>query len=396
MKNLYSLPVYLSLIWHAKSDRAYQIAQQIQRHFSDFQFRNFTGGDGIEVIYNSIANFDVSVRIPLNIESGHPSITVVMIDQFFTRDDQWFEFFQDLQHQSAISEYDPNFIPVVMNSDVFERFRIDMQALRWDKWDLEDEPREKRLIRELTYSLALVLRNHLQRRKPSTNEPTHQSVELEKFQVFLSHTKQGEHGEVIAKNIRRWLQDNSRLSSFLDIYDISAGELFPDVIDRNIERSVFLAIRTDYYSSSEWCRREVIEAKRKGVPFIVIDCVSSDVERSFPYLGNVPVVRMDSEDQGYLPQVAGRLFNEILKDLLWRCRIESLPLTPSNVFFLSRPPELISIIFLDSMSPADVIVYPDPPLGSEEINLLTESWKNLHVQTISQWLARNSTQVFIN
>ncbi|MCY4223530.1 MAG: hypothetical protein OXF06_01730, partial [Bacteroidetes bacterium] len=71
MKNLYSLPVYLSLIWHAKSDRAYQIAQQIQRHFSDFQFRNFTGGDGIEVIYNSIRKFarvfDFRLKFPNNL-----------------------------------------------------------------------------------------------------------------------------------------------------------------------------------------------------------------------------------------------------------------------------------------------------------------------------------------
>ena len=44
------------------------------------------------------------------------------------------------------------------------------------------------------------------------------------------------------------------------------GVHFSEVISHHIEKSIFLAIRTDYYSSSEWCRREVIEAKRKGVP----------------------------------------------------------------------------------------------------------------------------------
>lgn len=60
-----------------------------------------------------------------------------------------------------------------------------------------------------------------------------------------------------------------------------------------VGEGVFLAINTDSYSSREWCRREVIEAKLRLVPIIVFDCVRDMVPHAMPYLGNVPVVRMD-------------------------------------------------------------------------------------------------------
>lgn len=36
----------------------------------------------------------------------------------------------------------------------------------------------------------------------------------------------------------------------------------------------------------------MIEAKRAGAPMVVAHAVTEGEERSFPYLGNVPVVRL--------------------------------------------------------------------------------------------------------
>jgi hypothetical protein len=54
-----------------------------------------------------------------------------------------------------------------------------------------------------------------------------------------------------------------------------------------------VAIHTDSYSSREWCRREIIEAKRWNVPLVVANGISNLDERGFPYMGNVPVVRLE-------------------------------------------------------------------------------------------------------
>ena len=84
----------------------------------------------------------------------------------------------------------------------------------------------------------------------------------ERLQVFLSHTKLDNYGENIARKLRRSINENSALSTFIDVVGIPAGLRFEDVILRNVNQGALVAIHIDLYSSREWCRREVIEAKR--------------------------------------------------------------------------------------------------------------------------------------
>lgn len=63
----------------------------------------------------------------------------------------------------------------------------------------------------------------------------------------------------------------------------------------------------------------MLEAKRWNVPLVVADCISEADKRGFPYLGNVPVVRMDPATADRIEQVIGRLLDQVLKDFLWRC-----------------------------------------------------------------------------
>ncbi|MCY4226463.1 MAG: toll/interleukin-1 receptor domain-containing protein, partial [Gammaproteobacteria bacterium] len=102
---------------------------------------------------------------------------------------------------------------------------------------------------------------------------------LKKIKVFISHSKHDRDGETIGISIRDWIHSHSQLDSFFDIYDIPSGLSFDGILKHEIGAGVFLAILTDSYSSREWCRREVIEAKRRRVPMIV---VNSDNVRNSP------------------------------------------------------------------------------------------------------------------
>ena len=109
-----------------------------------------------------------------------------------------------------------------------------------------------------------------------------------------------------------------------------------------------MAVHTDTYSSREWCRREIIEAKRCNVPMIVVNCVRDVDERAFPYMGNVPNVRMDPgkavpDKTSRIERVIGCLLDEVFKDFLWRCRIKLANGKNPDVLFMARPPELISV-----------------------------------------------------
>jgi hypothetical protein len=151
-----------------------------------------------------------------------------------------------------------------------------------------------------------------------------------------------------------------------------------------------VAIHTDSYSSREWCRREIIEAKRWNVPLVVANGISNLDERGFPYMGSVPVVRLEPHGVDRIDFVIGRLLDEVLKDFLWRSRVElNRDAADPRVVFIPRPPELISLASLPSASdiPEPLIVYPDPPLSAEEERLFADIAPRVQLRCLTEWLA---------
>ena len=368
------------------------MAERIRGHFGTHRFRNVAGGTGIDVVFEGTSGSGSPVRIPTIWGAGCPVAVVAMVDPSLVEDPEWVAYLRDLGDRAAMEAPDVRLIPVAMESTVLDDLWLEEQAIRWDEWGAETgtEAPEQRLIRELAYEFARMLRRRLQLLREPQDAENELEPHLQKIQTFLSYSKHDEHGRDIAEAIRCWLYQNSALASFLDVHDIPPGLPFPAVIDHHIGRSIFLAIQTDSYSSREWCRREVIEAKRKGVPMIVVDCLESGDARAFPYLGNVPIVRMDPVEKDRLPAIAGLLLDEVLADFLWRCRVETLPDLPGTVF-MARPPELISLATLaDGGDMAGIVVYPDPPLATQELRLLSATWSDLQVLTMNQWLAEES------
>jgi len=330
----------------------------------------------------------ISIQINWDIEG--PVIVIVIIDNNFIEDDKWVQYLRDLQEQIEKHGKGSRLLPIAFESGVLDNLNLDQQALRWDEWDPAREKRTQRLIRELAYEFSRTLRHYLHLLNTDDGEIGIEQ-DLAKIQVFLSHTKQDGKGKEIAETMRNWLHQNSNLASFMDIYDIPSGFSFSEVIQSHIEKSVFLAIYTDQYSSREWCRREVIDAKQKGVPMIVVDCLQTGYERSFPYLGNVPVIRMNPIAQDRIAEIAGQLLDEVLVNFLWRCRVELIPEKSSDMIFMPRAPELISLVTLETKQKrSNIVIHPDPPLGQEEMDLFNLIWGDLQIQTMSQWLTEEN------
>ena len=110
--------------------------------------------------------------------------------------------------------------------------------------------------------------------------------EKNKLTLFLSHTKRDSDGEKKAKDYATYLQENTKLKSFIDINDISYSSDIKEEIDKNLENSIFVGFDSDGYSDSKWTQYEIVEAKERNIPIILIDCIEKKVERRFPYLGN--------------------------------------------------------------------------------------------------------------
>ena len=204
--------------------------------------------------------------------------------------------------------------------------------------------------------------------------------------MLMSHLGRPKEGEYSEENSMQPVAD--RLSELLgkpvrawvDSGDIDTGSPFAEAIEQGIEDTSLLCVLTDHYSTRAWCRQEIILAKLHQRPVVVVAAFSRQEVRSFPYLGNVPVLRWpcisaeagDAEKAQKNRTAAVAAVDLVLKETLRHLHATALLRQveqPGDVI-LARPPELLSLLRARN---ATAVLYPDPPLGREELALLSET-----------------------
>ncbi|CAM5209422.1 hypothetical protein CDEF62S_06051 [Castellaniella defragrans] len=382
------LVVYV--VWHPSFNQGPTIAEAIRGHFRRDLYENIAGGTGLSVIFRSLPPPGCALPLEIDVDEAYTTAVVILADNTLAADPQWVAYASKLGEQAEAIGLRTRVFPVSVDRTVLKPLNMSEQALRWDSWDGDSATRTKRLISELSYEFCRMLRHFLAYlERPDENDVALEAY-LRKVQIFLSHSKHDDMGERTAKLIRDRLQAGHGLTSFFDVHDIPAGLRFHKVLLLQVRVSAMVAVHTDTYSSREWCRQEIIEAKRHSVPLVVADCISDLDERGFPYMGNVPVVRLDPEGPDRIDVVIARLLDEVLKDFLWHCRIMiSAEAAGSAVVFIPRPPELITLATLPSEgdTPAPIIVYPDPPLSKEEERLFFEIAPHVQLRSVTEWLS---------
>ncbi len=199
--------------------------------------------------------------------------------------------------------------------------------------------------------------------------------------LFLSHTKLDiDSDPKVMHELEGYLTHSRPVRAWVDSGDIPAGSRFAEEIDEGVEGSSLLCVLTDHYSTREWCRKEIILAKQHQRPVVVIAAFNRQEVRSFPYLGNLPVLRWpcipaekSAEEKAALNRAAAvaavdLVFKETLRHLHATVLLEQVQ--QAGDFILARPPELLSVLRARG---ARAVLYPDPPLGSEELALLSET-----------------------
>jgi hypothetical protein len=382
------LVIYVA--WHPAFDDGARLAKVLFDHYRRKLYENVSGGSGLPVVYRSAPPTGSVVPIDVDFAEAETSAIVMLIDDHWAADPDWVAWGRQLMDSTDKVGLGTRVFPVAI-SPAATAVGMAEQAVRWDKWEAVAGLREHRLITTLTHQFCRMLRSYLERLKHPAAEEDELLGYLKKVEIFLSHSKHDADGERIAKLIRAALSDGEGLDSFFDLYDIPAGLRFNKVILQKVKVSAVVAIHTDSYSSREWCRREIIEAKRWHVPLVVTNCLSELDERTFPYMGNVPVVRMDPIVADRIALVIGRLLDEVLKDFLWRCWVQLVSDAATDVVFLPRPPELISLTALvERGDTATTLVYPDPPIGAEEQRLFEIVAPKVRLRSVTEWLAGDS------
>ncbi len=212
------------------------------------------------------------------------------------------------------------------------------------------------------------------------------------LKVFISHTKRSAAAEVgdvraLIELVRGVIQE-TRLGEFFDANDLQPGTDWSEVLKNNAATSALLALRTDLYPTREWCQKEMLIAKRSGLPIVVLDGISYVEERGSFLMDHVPraPVRVDGGhwQKRDVYRTLNLLVDECLKRELWKQQYK-LTKDRANLavsWWAPHAPEPTTLIdWLEGAKANDRlpkgdqkirILHPDPPLGPDERAVLEQ------------------------
>lgn len=177
--------------------------------------------------------------------------------------------------------------------------------------------------------------------------------------IFISHSKQDDdkYGLRLATGLRDYLlEKGTKLSSFFDVNNIMEGYNFEQQILDNVVSSIMVVIFSNAYSSREWCLKEILRAKKSQIPLIVVYAVNGDIDRTFPYIGNVPATQYRDD---WTP-VINLLLRTTLYHKYQRLLLDKLK--GHDMEILPFAPDAYCLSYYKDKDKVNVL-YPEPPLG---------------------------------
>lgn len=268
-----------------------------------------------------------------------------------------------------------NYINELVNDDKNGVVKVLPVALCQYAFDINQELGKQQYIRLKSYDVRACWQEFLIRFYDDLIRTVCDSQE--KLQIFISHTKKDEDrlGIEKANELKAYLRADTKLNSFYDANDILDGYSFSDQIKENLKKSLLVILETSTYSDREWCRIEAIVGKENHVPTVVVSLFNGMIPRTFPYLGNTPKIRFD----GNWDEVICLLLRTALDKYYEERYLENFSQANSKV--IPMMPEFINIGKVDGVNQ---ILYPEPPLGNEELEVVKRQFPTITFITPSQ------------
>lgn len=368
----YTAPLALYVVWHPDFLDGAKFAEKIFSLFCRNLQTPLGRSTNIPVFFRSKENPKTGVPIDIKFKEADKNAILLLVDDEMFGSDKWSGYIQGLLNKS---NKNIRFFPVAFSEYAYhlnkDLSKIQFVKAKDIKGDYEEDTFNKQwnlLKSRLLHGIARQLLNVSDYYEvDNTDDPP--------VQLFLSHAKND--GENIAKSFRDYIESNTKLNTFFDTNDIADGHDFEHEIEKGLKDSAVIIFNTDEYSTREWCRREVIIAKRFRCPILcVVDLKKGEV-RSFPYMGNVPTIVWNSRN---MEEIINQTLLEVISQKYSLSLLEKTiilnELDKSKYLILSKAPEIFNYIdiekFREDNSDEIVVLYPEPPLGFEEIRLLND------------------------
>ncbi len=359
-------PLAVYILWHQDFEAGYLYAKEIYTHFTRDILDPASRGIGIPVLFPSeYKGFEHKLKI--NFDKTERVAIVLFIEEKMLLDAEWHLYIKQLQDRC---DKDSKYIiyPVALSKSSYKLPVDSVKSKNYIRlFEKNSTDKFKYLIFILAHELCRFLYG-IERISEIENNQSPPPVKL-----FLSHAKVD--GLKITKSIWEYIKLDTPLDDFFDAQDIAPGYDFASEIKASIPNCMLLVIHTDKYSSRDWCRKEILLSKEFSIPILVLDCLDRHESRSFPYMANVQTLRIKENEGTYYQEILSVALKEVLRYLYQSLHIrfvlDSCNLHISTKNILCYPPELFSLVRTIDKN-EKIIVYPDPPLSSQELALLRQ------------------------
>jgi hypothetical protein len=402
-------PLNVYVVWHPKFSDApggAGIADHLYRTLTLHPRKVLSPGLGIPVYFRTSRENGAKPPVPaaIDLERALHSVVVLLVDTHFALDDAWVAYARGIADTALAGDGDAH----------ARRRHLALPILFIDR-DLSPDLGRTQSIDLSTDALGprltmLQLRVMAEICRLLHNMPRGDSKDLqlspEPVHLFISHAKADglDDAEELLSKIEK-----TPLEAFFDKKHIASGWDFSDEIRGQIRRSALVALQSDAYGSRPWCRREILEAKKHERPIVLVSRLREGEDRSFPYLGNVPTINWTGNNHY---EIIAATVREYLRKLYVEARFAHLEKTgflPQGARHLVRPPELVDGALFrrrptsspdehakadaaekaatqtgaarPAEAPKQLVVYPDPPLGREELEILADFFPEIAFET---------------
>lgn len=358
----YKIPLSVYIIWHPENKDGQKIADELYSLLCRNIDKPLIRTIGIPVYFRNMKPLK-EIRFE---ESTHTAI-IPLIDDLFVVDNDLSQFINSLYDEYIKGTNKIGIYPVALSKNAF-KISAKLNKINYIKAEKSSvnnwEEVFHKMKRPVLHQLCRLLMDlHVNNKKPPVK-------------LFISHSKHDD-GLEYASKFKNFVNDETQLNTFFDVNDIPFGTLFSEEIRTGVKESALVVFQSDTYADREWCRIEVLEAKKQGCPITIVNAIKKGEQRTFPYLGNSPSIRYESQKD--FSEIINLTLLQVLKNLYLAQLLDGLTdlyqIKTDNI--LTTSPELFHFIKLKQIHDKEnrdfsLFIYPDPPLGSEELELLNQ------------------------
>lgn len=374
-------PLNIYVVWHPNFEAGRKIAEELYSTFCRDYQNPLSRGIGIPV-YFRYAKLEDNKPLEIDLSNAEKNAILLLIDEEYILDEDFRSYTEEL---SKKIDDDNRIFPISLCNKAYSigcglstlqftdgtKF-FDKDLNLQDKKDLEKSI--KKIKTELLHDCSrLILNFH-----PKQMDKEHHRIGSP-VKLFLSHAKKD--GETTTIKFKQFIENHLKLDVFFDTVDIANGYDFAEQFEQEIKHSALVVFHTDEYSNREWCRREILIAKKHKSPIVVVHNILIGEKRAFPYLGNMPTTVIGKKEIIGFYKIVNLTLYQVLNNLYQNRLLEGYSKMGTNghneIKVITSPPELFN--FLDIKKYKEdlggkklIILYPDPPLGIEELNILNE------------------------